>query len=244
MLTLTCDTKRYDSPEHAARRMSWALPKLIADMRRWAGDAPVEYLAVWERTRAGWPHLHVLLLAPYIPQRLVSQWWQRLTLSPVVFFTALGGSRSGARYVTKYLTKDPDPYGQGRALRASRGFLVEPMRPQGRRFCTLGKLRVYEGDVWTWIAEELGRLHIVELDDTGQALSAAWSASLLDDSSAWLLWGRQREAVARRLRPPLPPVPLLPSPVWGERQPDPTAHGGTGAAACAATPVAPAPLKR
>lgn len=217
MLTLTVDTKAYANPYDAARRLSWALGRLLADIRKWAKPAPVEYLAVWERTKAGWPHLHVLLRGPFIPQALVSRWWNALTKSPVVWFTPLHGSRAGARYVTKYLTKDPDPFAQGRSLRVSRGFLIEPMRPQGKRFCTLGRVRVYEGRVWNWMMDELGALRLVTLDDYGQAASVPWSSLGVHENVIWLRWERQRASVLRYERPPPLPVSVALGPFWADR---------------------------
>lgn len=217
LLTLTVDTKRYDNPHEAARRMAWAFSRLVRDLRRWSAPAPVEYLAVWERTKAGWPHLHVLVRGPFIPQRLISGWWNNLTGSPVVDIRPVHGARAGGRYVTKYLTKDPDPFNQGRSIRASAKFLIEPMRPQARRYCTLGPVRIYEGRVWNWLMDELARLRLVDLDDGGQALSAPWSAVAGPESIKWLRWERQQTAVHRYERPPPPPSPLLDGSPWAEK---------------------------
>jgi hypothetical protein len=217
MLTLTVDTKAYRDPLAAARRMGHALPALIRKMRAWLKGGALEYLAVWERTRAGWPHLHVLIRGPFLPQRLVSDWWNELTRSPVVYFTLLNGSRAGARYVTKYLTKDPDPFGSGRALRTSRGFLVEPMRPQGQRACTLGPLKVYEGTAWEWLSDQLADLRLVDVADDGTCLSAPWSVVDAPELVVWWRWERQGIAVGRFERPPPPPGPLHEGPLWTVR---------------------------
>jgi len=226
MLTLTVDTKRYDSPEQAASRMAWAFGKLIAKLRRRFPDEPTEYLAVWERTRQGWPHLHVLLRGPYQPQRVVSALWSSLTGSPVVWFTKLDGTSAGARYVAKYLTKDPDPFHRGRALRASRGFLIEPMRPQGRRFCTLGPVKVYRESVWVWLEEQLDQLRLIELRDDGIAAAVAWTALDWDDDTAWRIWSSQREQVRRREKPPPPAAALITRPLWdSEPEPEPGPGG-------------------
>lgn len=217
MLTLTIDPSKYENPYHAARRMAWGLGRLVAQMRRWATSQPTEYLAVWERTKAGWPHLHVLLRGPFIPQHLVSRWWNSLTQSPIVYFTHLAGARTAARYVAKYLTKDPDPFSNGRALRASRHFLVEPMRPQGKRYCTLGPLKVYEGRAWEWLADQLAQLRLVDVDDFGMCSAASWTHYDAPENVLWLRWERQRAAVAAVQRPPPPPGVSLALGVWRDR---------------------------
>jgi hypothetical protein len=229
-LTLTIDANAFPSPQAAARRMNWAFPRLIAKMRRFVLSGGVEYLAVWERTRAGWPHIHALLKSEYIPQPLISRWWRALAGSPVVYIEAVTSARGGGRYVAKYLVKDPDPFNFGRAIRASRGFLVEPMRPQGTRYCTLGPVRIYEGRAWEWLENELAALRVVSVDDDGGMLSAPWSRTGLPDLRAWLLWERQRRAVAAETRPPQPPTPLMRAPPWAERTPSPAPEPPEGAA--------------
>lgn len=223
MLTLTAWTKAFDDPQDAARRMARQFPRLIALLRRALPQAPIEYLAVWERTQAGWPHLHVLLRGPYVPHALVSQLWARLMNSPIVHLKRLDDSAAGARYVAKYLTKDPDPFGQGRALRASRGFLVEPMRPQSTRECTLGRVDLYEGNVWEWLLAELQNLRLVEADENGRMFSAPWDHFDAPEGVLWLRWERQRRAVESRHPPPEPPRAIAEGPYWRERTNPPAA---------------------
>lgn len=225
LLTLTVDVNRYPDPYSAARRMSWAFPRLVRDLRKWSGPAPVEYLAVWERTQRGWPHLHVLIRGPFIPQRLISTWWNSLTGSPIVDIRAVHGARAGGRYVTKYLLKDPDPFAQGRSIRASAKFLPEPMRPQAQRACTFGKVRVYEGRVWNWLMDELSTMRFVDLDDHGQALSLPVRPLNGSESLALYHWGRQRERVRRLERPPPIPGVFADLKPWTEKPRQPAPDG-------------------
>ena len=227
MLTLTAATAEFESPEDAARVMAAALGPLMTRLRRWASPTPIEYLAVWERTKAGWPHLHVLVRGPYIPHALLSRLWAELARSPNVWLTALSGTTAGARYVSKYLTKDPDPFGRGRALRVSRGFLVEPMRPQGSRSCTLGPVKVYRGVLWDWLIEQLAELRLVELQEGNMAVSVPWSAVGGHESSLWLRWEGQRTAVAQGRAPPRPPAALAVGPFWSDAPSPPASRPTT-----------------
>lgn len=240
MITLTVDTKLYADPYAAARRLSWAFPLLVKELRRHARGQPLEYLAVWERTKAGWPHLHVLVRGPYVHWAVVSNLWRDLTQSPIVDVKKLSGTRQGARYVTKYLAKDPDPFGQGRALRASRGFLVEPMRPQGKRYCTLGPLRVFEGRAWEWLADRLDHQDLVEVLDSGECHAAPWSTQEGHENAVWLRWERQRLAVERLERPPPPDRPLLAQSPWRDR-PEPMPPRSRAELATAGAGGAPLP---
>ena len=202
MVTLTASVERYRDPHAAAARMGAALTILVARMRaRWNSE-PIEYLAVWERTKNGWPHLHVALRGPFIPQRWISQQWQGLTGAPVVDVRHLGTSGGTGRYLAKYLAKDPDPFLRGRAFRASKGFFLEPMRPQGGKSCTFGKLNVYQSTVWDWLMIELNALRLVNVQPSGLSLSRAWADLPGTDDAKHLRWHRQRVAVAAHEHPP------------------------------------------
>jgi len=64
------------------------------------------YVRVVERTKAGLPHYHVILRGPYIPQSVLSGWWQEIHLSPVVDVRAVRQRVGAASYLAKYLGKD------------------------------------------------------------------------------------------------------------------------------------------
>jgi hypothetical protein len=83
-----------------------------------------EYFIIWERTQKGWPHAHLLLRAPYIPQRYLSRVWHDLTGASIVDIRKVGDTAQVASYVAKYLAKDPRvPPGMKR-YRFSKGFLA------------------------------------------------------------------------------------------------------------------------
>ena len=220
MVTLTADVNAFPDAFSAARRLAWAFPKLIAAIRKRYPGETFEYLAIWERTRQGFPHLHVALTGPFIPQRWLSSLWASLAASPVVDVRHLGTPGGTGRYLAKYLAKDPDPFLQGRAFRASRGFFPEPMRPQGGRACTFGPLHVYEGTVWDWLQERLGDLWLADVSDSGLAVARPWASVAGVDAVKWLRWDGQRAAVASRERPPPTGDPPDWSSIFIDRTPD------------------------
>lgn len=103
--------------------MSVAINYLVKRIRRHFPLATFEYFVIWERTAKGWPHAHMLLRAPFIPQRWLSVQWSELTGARIVDIRPVRTPEAVAAYVAKYLTKDPQvPTGMKR-YRFSKGFL-------------------------------------------------------------------------------------------------------------------------
>lgn len=126
LLTLTCSNSRYPDPEAAFRHLSISVNRLFKRIRRRPGCSAVEYFLVWELTLAGWPHAHILLRAPYLPQRWLSDQWRDLTGSFIVDIRGVSTEAGAVNYVAKYLSKGPAaPYGFKR-YRMSRGWLGHP----------------------------------------------------------------------------------------------------------------------
>ena len=111
-LTLTVNPALFESSEDAFRQASLAINRLFKVLRRRYPHAGIQYALVWERTKRGWPHAHILLKAPYLPQALLSREWRRLSGASIVDIRQIRTEGEAAAYVTKYLTKDPAvPFG-------------------------------------------------------------------------------------------------------------------------------------
>lgn len=110
-LTLTINPARGQSVEERARELSDALKILIKRARRKFTKGEIEYLAVFEETKKGEPHLHLLMRAPYLPQPWISATMAKLIESPIVDIRRVGHKRAAAQYVTKYVGKGPKSFG-------------------------------------------------------------------------------------------------------------------------------------
>ena len=126
LITLTCSRRAFSDPYQAFRHLSAAVPNLVKRIRRQFPAATFQYLLVWESTRAGWPHAHLLARTSYLPQRALSRHWRDLTGAPVVDIRRVTDARGATSYVAKYLTKTLSaPVGLKR-LRSSRQFWPTP----------------------------------------------------------------------------------------------------------------------
>lgn len=106
-MTLTCRPSSWGTQDDAFRGMSLAANMLLKRMRRAWPKAELEYFLVWERTKSGWPHAHLLLRAPFIPQAWLSRAWENLTGAPIVDIRRVHTAGQVVFYISKYLTKDP-----------------------------------------------------------------------------------------------------------------------------------------
>jgi hypothetical protein len=110
-LTLTVNARRGQSVDQRARELVDAMKVMFKRAARKWSKSKIEYLAVFEETKRGEPHLHLLMRAPYIPQRWISDVMAELIEAPVVDIRAVRSARLAARYVAKYVAKGPKSFG-------------------------------------------------------------------------------------------------------------------------------------
>ena len=106
-LTLTSRRNTGLTPPQAARQLAHAAQILYRQIIRKFGKDKVSWLSVFEKTKNGWPHLHILCRMPYVPQAWLSRRMRELIDAPVVDIRALHNVRTAAAYVSKYIAKDP-----------------------------------------------------------------------------------------------------------------------------------------
>lgn len=121
-ITLTVNPRLGQSPQERAQELSDAWKIVVKRARRKFTKAPLEYLAVFEETKKGEPHLHILARAPFIPQRWLSDAMDELISAPIVDIRAVGHVRNAARYVAKYVGKGPKAFSALKRYWSSRGY--------------------------------------------------------------------------------------------------------------------------
>lgn len=140
-ITLTTSTRTAQDPTSAYFKANESISLLIKRWRRKFPNERVEYFLVWERTKAGWPHAHVLLSAPRVSKHWLSAQWKDLTGSYIVDLQQVHSHIHAARYLAKYLTKDPQvPAGQ-RKYRRSAAFFHQPQELSTERLKVVGGWR-------------------------------------------------------------------------------------------------------
>ncbi|MBA7549430.1 hypothetical protein ES705_41911 [subsurface metagenome] len=102
-ITLTCPLGKFASPRLAAMAMKVAWRTLATKIRKQWG--PLEYALVFELTKNGTPHMHILCRGSYIAQKWISRWWNKLGIGPVVYIQSVKGEKLHAAHACKYLAK-------------------------------------------------------------------------------------------------------------------------------------------
>lgn len=83
---------------------------------------PLPFIAVFEATKLGWPHLHILMRSRFIPQWWLATEMSELTGAHIVRIERLKSARQGAIYVAKYLGKNPHRFGTTKRYWRSRDY--------------------------------------------------------------------------------------------------------------------------
>ena len=109
-ITLTSRNPGHGSPDEAAVRLApaWREARRLHLKKHGRGSLP--FLAVFERTKKGWPHMHIVARAKWVSAVWLSNLMLRLLDSPEVDVTAIHEKSKVAAYVTKYISKNPERF--------------------------------------------------------------------------------------------------------------------------------------
>ncbi len=126
-LTLTVNPRRGRDHHDRARSLAHAWRKLRQRaMRKYNLDA-LPFLAVFEKTKAGEPHLHILMRSQWLSQKWLSAQMRELIGAPIVDIRRVHGASKVADYVSKYIGKDPKRFVGTKRYWSSRDY--EPKVP-------------------------------------------------------------------------------------------------------------------
>lgn len=128
-ITITVNPAIGQDSQDRARQLSEAWKVVVKRARRKFLKAPLEYLAIFEETKRGEPHLHILARAPYIPQKWLSDQMKMLIAAPVVDIRRVKGSKQAAWYVAKYAGKGPKAFPALKRYWQSTRWNIDPDRP-------------------------------------------------------------------------------------------------------------------
>ena len=105
-LTLTWNANRSETPDQAARVMKHAWVLLRRRIAKKFDIKNVPFIVVFERTKKGWPHMHLLLRSRYIKQAWLSEQMNEIMEAPIVDIRKIPNRNAVMFYITKYIGKD------------------------------------------------------------------------------------------------------------------------------------------
>lgn len=124
-ITLTVNPHNFDSPEDRARRLADAWRKTVKAACRKYQYKTIEFLAVFEKTKAGEPHLHILSRVKWLDQGWLSARMNEYIGAPIVDIRRIDNAGRAAAYISKYLGKDPHQFGTCKRYWTSRNWDME-----------------------------------------------------------------------------------------------------------------------
>lgn len=110
-ITLTCNPHWFDSPEERARKLIWAWRQIRRRFMKLYRNSKIEFLAVFERTGLGEPHLHIVQRGAYMRQKWLSQQLEHLIGAKIVDIRYIRSKKAVAFYIAKYIGKEPFQFG-------------------------------------------------------------------------------------------------------------------------------------
>lgn len=110
-VTLTVNPSWGDSPEMRARMLVEGWRTFVTKGKPWHGYDQIPYFVVFEATKRGEPHLHILCRVPWIDQPLLSAFMAFWMDAPIVWIDKVTSRRNASRYVSKYIGKAPGKFG-------------------------------------------------------------------------------------------------------------------------------------
>lgn len=110
-ITLTVDPSRFQTPVNRARELVMAWRQVVKRAKKQYRYRTIPYLCVFEATKTGEPHLHILLRVPWIQQKWLSVQMEELIGAPIVDIRRITNRSMVAGYVAKYVGKAPHKFG-------------------------------------------------------------------------------------------------------------------------------------
>jgi len=134
-ITLTVNPKFGSSPYDRARRLADAWRKILRMVKAKYSYKTIPYLCVFEATKLGEPHLHILCRVKWISQDWLSKKMAKLMMAPVVDIRRVKNKNKLAYYISKYIGKDPHRFKTCKRYWTTRDWELttfEPEKPEGR----------------------------------------------------------------------------------------------------------------
>lgn len=133
-LTLTVRRGSHDTSAEAARALARQWRNMWRAVKRMFPGRDLAFLAVFERTKAGWPHLHICLRTPFIHQTWFAKKMREALDSPVVDIRKIGSIRKAANYVAKYVGKNPQHFEGTKRFWKSLNWMERKEKPEPKRW--------------------------------------------------------------------------------------------------------------
>lgn len=123
LVTLTRRRVPGASPEAARKDLGKWVPKFFRAVERMTG-APVEYYAVCEKHKSGWPHIHVAVRGwKFVNIKTLWALWRKITVDSDGVNVKRIPAKAIKKYLGKYLGKDLHKFGDSKRYWRTKNYL-------------------------------------------------------------------------------------------------------------------------
>lgn len=170
-ITLTHRNDGTRTPDECAKRLSWAWRICRQRLMRKYKWKKFPFLAVIEKHKSGWPHIHILARSKFIPWLDISNIMKELIDSPRVRVEAIQSEKQCMGYCVKYCGKAAEKFATAKRYWQSRDYdLRDPPEPKDKHIPGQG------WDMWPvtlhqWVRDQITIGNRVEWHGHGKAIS-------------------------------------------------------------------------
>lgn len=163
-LTLTVNPKHGAGPMDRARQLKWAFTNLRRRIEATYGHKKLPFIAVFEKTDAGEPHLHIMCRWPFISQWWISKQMKGMIDAPIVDIRLIRDPGRVAAYVSKYVAKDPEKFVGCKRYWCSQDFDLPTMKYEQCVFDRAQPAEVDQRPFWWFIQTTIDEGYTVTVE--------------------------------------------------------------------------------
>lgn len=161
-ITLTVNPAKYMSPSARAQELAHAWRRVRRRALKTFNLQRLPFIAVFEKTKRGEPHLHILCRVPWLPQSWLSAQMEAEIGAPIVDIRRVKNASQAIRYVAKYIGKDPHRFDGVKRYWRSQDYVLAAEKANPNDYC------IIRWDWSKWSAEFLAD------DATDAGYQGAW----------------------------------------------------------------------
>lgn len=150
-LTLTSRRRDDITANDAAKKLAWCWRLIRLRLMRHYNLKKLPFIAVVEATKLGWPHLHILLRAPFLDRGIISDAMAELDDSPIVDIRRIDDRGRVSAYVAKYATKCDHKFGTTKRYWKSRDYELRDVSEFKKKKGVPTGWLINSEAMWHWI---------------------------------------------------------------------------------------------
>jgi len=125
-ITLTSRRRASLTADQAAQALVMCWRKIRREYVKEHGKGSLPFLCVFEATKKGWPHIHIVARAKWLSQKWLKKRMAELHNSPHVDVRRVHGVSKVASYISKYISKNPHRFAGVKRYWRSLDYLLPP----------------------------------------------------------------------------------------------------------------------